>query len=248
MMRFENAFEVQAPIDEVYETLLDIERVAPCLPGAQVLEKTGDDAYKVAIKVKVGPIQMTYRGEVEIVERDAEAHRAVMRARAREARGQGTAEATVEIRLEEREGATHAVMVADVQLSGKAAAMGQGVIQDVSGRLVGQFAQNLAKMLSGGSAEAAAAGTPASGPQATTGDAPAVESAPGAARASETAAPGAQPAGDGAPPFEPEESSLSATDLAGAVIAGRLRDPRNLAGLLGVVALIAYLLGRRGRR
>ena len=98
-MKFENTFDVKAPIDEVYEAMLDVERVAPCVPGAQVLEQASDDSYKVSIKVKLGPIQMTYRGDVEIVERDEAGHRAVMRARAREARGQGTADATVEMTL-----------------------------------------------------------------------------------------------------------------------------------------------------
>ena len=69
-MKFENAFVVQAPIDEVWSTLLDVERVAPCMPGAKVLERDGEDAYKVGIKVKVGPMSMTYRAEVEIAERD----------------------------------------------------------------------------------------------------------------------------------------------------------------------------------
>src|ERR671938_69573 len=82
-MKFENTFAVEAPIDEVYATLLDVERVAPCVPGAEVLEKTGDNAYQVAIKVRVGPISMTYRGNVEIVERDDENHRAVGRDGAR---------------------------------------------------------------------------------------------------------------------------------------------------------------------
>ena len=76
-------------------TMLDLERVAPCMPGAEVLEQTGDDAYKVGIKVKVGPISMTYRGEVEIVERDDPTPTATMRAKAKEARGQGTADAAV---------------------------------------------------------------------------------------------------------------------------------------------------------
>src|SRR6476620_4001790 len=98
-MKFENTFAVDAPIDEVYTTLLDVERVAPCVPGAEVLEKSGDDAYTVAIKVRVGPISMTYKGNVEIVERDDENHRAVMRARARETRGQGTADARVDLSL-----------------------------------------------------------------------------------------------------------------------------------------------------
>src|SRR3954462_6778384 len=94
-MRFENSFEVAAPLEEVWAALLDVERVAPTVPGAQVLERTGEDAYKVAIRVKVGPMSMTCRGEVEITERDEAAHRAVMKARAKESRGQGTAEAEV---------------------------------------------------------------------------------------------------------------------------------------------------------
>src|SRR5919107_1682394 len=168
-MRFENTFEVDAPIDEVYNALLDVERVAPCVPGAEVLEKTGDDAYQVAIKVKVGPISMTYKGNVEIVERDEEHHRAVMRARARETRGQGTADARVEMTLAEQ-GAEHTqgTIASDVQLAGRAAAMGRGVIQDVSARIVNTFSDNLEAMLSGRGAAAqptaaAAAAAPAGG-------------------------------------------------------------------------------------
>src|SRR3954465_1965871 len=101
-MGFENTFEVDAPIDEVYAALLDVERVAPCVPGAEGLDQTGDDAYQVAIKVKVGPISMTYKGNVEIVDRDEANHRAVMRARARETRGQGTADARVNMTLTEQ--------------------------------------------------------------------------------------------------------------------------------------------------
>jgi carbon monoxide dehydrogenase subunit G len=146
-MRFENSFDVGAPIEEVWDALLDVERVAPTVPGAQVLERTGDDAYKVAIKVKVGPMSMTYRGEVEIVERDAATRRAVMKARAKESRGQGTANADVTIQLSGANGRTAATVTTDVQLTGKVATMGQGVLQDVSGRLVSTFAENLAAML-----------------------------------------------------------------------------------------------------
>ena len=88
-MDFENTFQVDAPIDEVYAALLDVGRVAPCVPGAQVYDRTGDDAYEVGIKVKVGPMSMLYKGTVEIVDRDPDAHSASMRARARESRGQG---------------------------------------------------------------------------------------------------------------------------------------------------------------
>src|SRR3954454_5396486 len=149
-MKFENTFAVDAPIDEVYATLLDVERVAPCVPGAEVLDKTGDDAYQVAIKVRVGPISMTYRGNVEIIDRDESAHRAVMRARARETRGQGTADARVDLSLTQDGATTNGTMVADVQLAGRAAAMGRGVIQDVSAKIVTTFSQDLEAMLAGG--------------------------------------------------------------------------------------------------
>src|SRR3954447_7610130 len=131
-MQFQNSFEVDAPIEQVWETVLDVERVAPNVPGARVLERTGDDAYKVAIRVKVGPMSMTYNGEVEITERDEAAHRAVMKARAKESRGQGTADADVTMQLRGQNGRTSATVTTDVELSGKAAAMGQGVLQDVA--------------------------------------------------------------------------------------------------------------------
>src|SRR6187549_3056549 len=134
-MKFENQFDVDAPLDQVWKTVLDVERVAPTVPGAQVLERSGDDAYKVAIKIKVGPMSMTYSGEVEITERDEAAHRAVMHARAKESRGQGTADADVTMVLTGSDGQTSATVTTDVQLSGKVATMGQGVLQDVSGRL-----------------------------------------------------------------------------------------------------------------
>jgi carbon monoxide dehydrogenase subunit G len=148
-MRFENEFVVQAPVEEVYTALLNVERVAPCMPGAEVLEQTGDDAYKVAIRVKVGPISMTYRGDVEIVERDEAAKTATMRAKAKETRGQGTADAHVRMALSEEPEGTRGAIETEVQLSGRAAAMGRGVIADVSARLVETFAANLATMLGG---------------------------------------------------------------------------------------------------
>jgi carbon monoxide dehydrogenase subunit G len=137
--------------------MLDVERVAPTVPGAQVLERTGEDAYKVAIKVKVGPMSMTYRGDVEITERDDAAHRAVMKARAKESRGQGMADADVTMVLDEEDGRTAATVTTEVELSGKVATMGQGVLQDVSGRLVQTFASNLAAMLEGAPVEETAA-------------------------------------------------------------------------------------------
>jgi uncharacterized protein len=222
-MRFENEFDVDAPIESVWDAVLDVERVAPTVPGAQVLERTGDDAYQVAIKVRVGPMSMTYRGEVQIAERDDDAHRAVMKARAKESRGQGTADADVTMQLRGENGRTSATVTTEVELSGKAAQMGQGVLQDVAGRLVETFARNLAVMLEGGEAAPAE---------------------PEAAPAAEAGAPAVPPP---RPAPEPQEA-LDLGSLGGAVIAERLQDPRRLAGLLGLVALIAFLLGRRSAR
>jgi len=167
-MQFENTFAIAAPVGDVYATLLDVERVVPCMPGAEILERSSDDDYRVGVKVKLGPMTMTYRGDVHVVERDPSSHTATMQVSAKEARGQGTATAAVTMRLNEQDGGTRGTIDADVRLSGKAAAMGQGVIADVSGRLVDQFADNLAAMLSGPPAEAAAAasngGAPVSAP------------------------------------------------------------------------------------
>ncbi|HEV2061300.1 MAG TPA: SRPBCC family protein [Solirubrobacteraceae bacterium] len=149
-MKFENEFEVDAPVDAVWDTVLDVERVAPTVPGAKVLEKTADNAYKVGIKVKLGPMTMQYKGDVEIVEADEDAHRAVMKARAKEARGQGTADADVTMQLSGDAGRTTGRIVTEMKVSGRAASMGRGVMQDVAGRMVGTFAENLAKMLEGG--------------------------------------------------------------------------------------------------
>jgi uncharacterized protein len=251
-MRFENSFDVDAPLERVWETMLDVEQVAPTVPGAQVLERTGDDSYKVAIKVRVGPMSMTYRGDVEITERDEAAHRAVMKARAKESRGQGTADADVTMALSGDEHRTSAVVTTDVALSGKVATMGQGVLQDVSGRLVQTFADNLAQMLAGDGAGAgppATAGATSGAEPASASGAPAAAGGAGAATATGAAAgsAGAGTAGAAATPPPPAQGAdaLDLGSLGGAVIAERMRDPRTLGPALFIAALIGFLLGRR---
>jgi carbon monoxide dehydrogenase subunit G len=146
-VNFENGFTVSAPIDKVWQALLDVERVAPCMPGAEVIERVSEDAYKVGIRVKVGPMAMTYRGEVQIAGRDEQTHTATMHAKARESRGQSTADAQVQMALAEEPGGTRATLATDLKLSGRVAAMGQSVIADVAAALVATFAENLAAML-----------------------------------------------------------------------------------------------------
>jgi carbon monoxide dehydrogenase subunit G len=248
-VEFKNEFDVQAPVDEVWKTVLDLERVAPAMPGAEVLEKVDDDNYKVAIKVKVGPMSMQYRGDVEIVEKDPDAHRAVLRVKAREARGQGNANADVTIELEGRDGSTHVIQAANVQLAGRAAAMGGSVIKEVSAKLVDQFARNLSEMLAGapaaGAGEAEAAGPaaePAAGENGQKTEDRGQASAPTGSPQPEPAPqlpPRAAPSGD-------DDSGVDALGIAASVAADRLRDPRVLFGSFGVVLLIGWLLGRRG--
>src|SRR4029078_3376136 len=125
-MEFENTFVVDAPMEDVWDLILDVERIAPCMPGAQVLEQTGDDAYKVAVKVKLGPMTMNYKGDVEIVEKDDRSPQAALRAKAREARGQGTASANMRMALRPAEGGTEASILTDMQMSGQVATTGAG--------------------------------------------------------------------------------------------------------------------------
>jgi uncharacterized protein len=223
-MRFENNFDVDAPVEQVWDALLDVERVAPTVPCAQVLERTSDDSYNVAIKVKVGPMTMTYRGELEITERDEAARRAVMKARAKESRGQGTADADVTMQLSGSNGHTSATVTTDVKLTGKVATMGRGVLQDVSGRLVDTFAQNLQAMLAGGEPSPAAASTQAA-------------EAPEARGAEPQPRPAPEPA-----------HALDLGELGGAAVKERLRDPRALGGVVAAVALVFFWLGRRSAR
>ncbi|MGZ4201596.1 MAG: SRPBCC family protein [Thermoleophilaceae bacterium] len=229
-MEFENRFDLEVPIEQVWDAMLDIERVAPCVPGAEVLERTGDDAFEVGIKVKVGPVSMQYRGQVEIVDKDPASHSAVMSARARESRGQGTATASVRMHLEGENGTTHGRMITEVALSGRAAAMGQGVIQEVSGRIVGQFAENLAGMHGG-----------AQGAEAQSAEAPPPEETPTQVReAPQVAAPPPPPP---PPPAPAAADSLDVVPIVSGVVAKRLRDPR----VIGGIALVLLLLLRRRR-
>jgi uncharacterized protein len=145
-MQFDNEFSVAKPIDEVWATMLDLERVVPAVPDAKVLETTSDKSVTAEIKIRLGSMSMNYSGPAEIVESDDAAHRALLKARAKEAGGQGNAEATVEIQLAETDGGTEAKLHSDVIVTGKAAQMGEGIIAAVTEAMIKQFAENLGKM------------------------------------------------------------------------------------------------------
>jgi len=145
-MEFDNSFSVQKPIDEVWRTMLDLERVIPCVPGARVLEKTGDKSARAEVQIRLGSMSMNYSGPAEIVEQDDEAHRALLDARAKEAGGQGNADAKVAIQLTGNGGATEVSIHSDVNVTGKAAQMGEGVIAGVTEGMIKEFADNLAEL------------------------------------------------------------------------------------------------------
>ena len=145
-MEFDNSFSVQKPVDEVWSTMVDLERVVPCVPGARVIEKTGDAAVNAEVKIKLGAMNMNYSGPAEIVERDDAERRAVMDARAKEAGGQGNADAKVTMELTGSGDATEVALHSQINVTGKAAQMGEGVIVAVTEGMIKEFAENLAKL------------------------------------------------------------------------------------------------------
>lgn len=154
-MELTNDFRVGVPIERAWEVLTDVERIAPCLPGAQLQEIEGDE-YRGVVKVKVGPITAQYKGAARFLERDDTGHRAVLRAEGRETRGQGNAHATITAQLEADGDGTKVSVVTDLTITGKVAQFGRGVLADVSSKLLGQFVDCLESELLGGEAVAAA--------------------------------------------------------------------------------------------
>jgi carbon monoxide dehydrogenase subunit G len=156
-LQLEHSFTVPVGIDDAWKVLLDIERVAPCMPGAALETVHGDD-FTGTVKVKLGPIALTYKGKASFVEKDEAAHRATIHAQGRDARGNGTASAKVTATLTDQSGETKVDVVTDLDITGKPAQFGRGVMVDVGNKLIGQFADCLAGKLSGdGAAEPAGA-------------------------------------------------------------------------------------------
>jgi len=144
-MEFNNSFSVEKPVDQVWSTMLDLERVVPCVPDAQVIEKESDKMVTAQVKIRLGSMSMTYTGPAEIVERDDENYRAVLTGRAKEAGGQGNADARIEIQLTGSGDGTEVAIHSDVNVVGKAAQMGEGVIAGVTEAMIADFSENLAE-------------------------------------------------------------------------------------------------------
>ena len=141
-MELSNEFRVSVPVEQAWKVLTDLERIAPCMPGAELKEVEGDE-YRGIVKVKVGPITAQYRGTARFTELDQAGHKAVLRAEGRDTRGQGNASATVVALLVPEGDSTHVTITTDLAITGKVAQFGRGVLADVSGKLLGQFVERL---------------------------------------------------------------------------------------------------------
>src|SRR5215468_5209159 len=148
-MKLENEFTVPAPLEQAWAVLLDVERVAPCLPGATVEPGGEDGEYAGTMTIKIGPITSRYKGTVKIESADEDTRVAVIRAQAKDARGQGTASATITSSMEQVSEGTRVRVETDMRVTGPAAQFGRGVMQDVSAKMMRQFAECLASEMSG---------------------------------------------------------------------------------------------------
>ena len=224
-MELKDSFEVAYPIAAVWEVITDVERIAPCLPGAQLTGSDGD-THEGLVKVRVGPITSQYKGKASITERDDAAHRLLMSASGRDTRGAGNASAAITVSLEPvGDGATQVNVHTDLTITGKVAQFGRGVLADVSRKLMGQFADNLAALV---------AADAASGEDSEASDEPAAgagDAEPAGGSATEAAAHGAAPAD--------EVEAVDLLSVAGAPVLRRLVPVILVVMLVLIVVVIA---------
>ena len=221
-MELVNDFTVSLPPAEAFAVLTDVARIAPCLPGAELQETRGEE-YLGVVKVKVGPISAQYKGAARFLELDPETHHVVLRAEGRDTRGQGSANATITATLAPDHGGTHVEVRTDLNVSGKVAQFGRGVLAEVSGKLLTQFVDCLEATI--------AAASP------TTGSAP-----PGSAARAGTAT----DAGHGAPAAAAEPVDL--LGLAGSAVLKRLPLAGAGAAVLALLTAVVVWWRRRTSR
>ena len=224
-MELTNDIEVTAPIEEVWAAFNDVERIAPCLPGAQLQEIEGEE-YRGVVKVKVGPITAQYKGAAVFEERDKDNWRVVIKGDGRDTRGAGNASALITATLDPKSDTVTGVNVTtDLTITGKVAQFGRGAIADVSTKLMGQFADNLEALLEEGPA------------------ADADDAAPETAAADEAATPAAAadvPAASGVRKIDsPEAEAVDLLEVAGTPVLKRLAIP---VGILFVLIVLRRML------
>jgi carbon monoxide dehydrogenase subunit G len=234
-MEIEDSFRVDLPVEEAWRVLLDIERIAPCLPGAQLQEIEGDE-YRGVVKVKVGPITAQYKGAARLEEVDDASHTATIVGNGRDTRGQGNASATIRMTLAEDGDGTRVDIVTDLSITGKVAQFGRGVMADVSTKLLQQFAENLERdVLSAPATDDVVDLSEADGPSAE----PAGDPAAGVASVAAGTTPAAEPSGNGAVRRvdQPEAAPVDLLEMGGSPVAKRVAPI--------VVAVVALLVVRR---
>jgi len=225
-MELTNDFRVAVPPATAWSVLTDVERIAPCMPGAQLQEVEGDE-YRGIVKVKVGPITAQYKGAATFVERDDENLKAVLKAEGRDTRGQGNASATITASLTADGDGTRVSVVTDLHVTGKVAQFGRGVMADVSSKLLGQFVECLETTVLAAPSAPSAGDAPAA---AATAESPARTGAP------VVAAPPAPEAATGPRKIDsPEAKPVDLVDAAGGSVAKRA------APVLAVIALLWLL-------
>ena len=156
-MHLENSFEVAAPRDASWRLLTDVPRVLPCMPGAELVEVVDERTWKASLRVRLGPITLQFVTDVVREEMDEAAGRVTLSAKAREARGRGSAQATIESTLQDANGGTRVVIVTELTLQGGVAQQGRTVVADVAERLTAQFAECIAARLADATPPPAAA-------------------------------------------------------------------------------------------
>jgi carbon monoxide dehydrogenase subunit G len=205
-IELDHSFAVPVPPEQAWDVLLDVARVAPCMPGATVDEVDGD-VVTGKIRVKVGPISMTYSGKATFTDKDEAAHAVKVEAAGKETRGAGTASATVQARLEDDNGQTRVSVHTSLNVTGRPAQFGRGVMAEVGGRLIEKFSANLAQQLAAGDAGSASAPAGSgTGGSSTDGDGTSGSGTDGGSGAGEpAAAPAGEPAGSaGGSPAGPD--------------------------------------------
>jgi carbon monoxide dehydrogenase subunit G len=234
-MELVNDFTVNVPVEEAWVVLTDVERIAPCLPGAQLQEVEGD-VYRGVVKIKVGPILAQFKGQATFVEKDDTGHKAVLKAEGRDTAGKGNASALITAKLDAQgEGVTKVTVSTDLTITGKVAQFGRGALADVSTKLLKQFVDCLETTVLGPSGDAAPAEAKDAGAAAAS---PPTENA----SAATPSAPSTPSADSGVRKVaQPETQPIDLLDAAGAPLAKRLIPA-------GVVLVILLLLLRRHRR
>ena len=237
-MELSNEFTVAAPVDDAWAVLTDLERIAPCMPGAQLTEVEGDE-YRGIIKIKVGPISAQYKGAATFVSKDEAGHTAVLKAEGRDTRGAGNASATITATLTPAGAGTKVVVDTDLHITGKVAQMGRGVLADVSAKLLDQFVKSLERdVLAGGGSPAPSA--PAGGNGA---DGPAAAPSPAAPPSAPSAPSSASSTSAGPRKIDsPEAKPIDLLDASGAPLAKRVGP------IVGVLVVVLWLLRRRAKR